>query len=162
MSARASAGGCRAAAVLPIAVALAGCASSVVVTPMATGQVAVQAFELRGPDAQQLRQEAGRLCMGRGEVLRDSAQQRYTPTPEGRVGRWWQAAVDAVTPSDRHAQLVVVCQAQPARELVAASPPAALPVDESPGLFSSLWRRVTGKRGAAAPAAVDAAVPYGF
>jgi hypothetical protein len=94
---------------------LMGCASTVTVQPLATGQVQVQAFELRGSDAQTLRQEAARLCAGPGEVLRESAASRQPPPPDGRLARWTRWLGDAVVPPERHAQLVVRCAPQPDR-----------------------------------------------
>ncbi|OYV02457.1 MAG: hypothetical protein CFE45_00215 [Burkholderiales bacterium PBB5] len=100
---------------------LLGCASPVTVMPLATGQVQVQAFELRGTDSQTLRQEAARLCAGAGDVLRESAASRQPPPPDGRVALWGRWLGDAVMPSERHAQLVVRCAPQPDRRHLSAA-----------------------------------------
>jgi len=125
---------------------LMGCASPVTVQPLATGQVQVQAFELRGTDSQTLRQEAARLCAGAGEVLRESAASHQPPPPEGRVARWGRWLGEAVIPPERHAQLVVRCAPQAERNRLSAA--GALPGGAAAATGAS--------------ATSDRNVPYGY
>lgn len=129
-----------------LALLVAGCAAPLRVTPLATGQVAVRAYELRGDDPERLRAEALRLCGGTSAtVLRESYASRELPVPDG-AGRMLRAATAvqaALDPPRREAQLEVRCPTDPQRaELIARYTPAPV-AEASRGFWSSLafWRR---------------------
>jgi hypothetical protein len=152
---------------------LQGCAGNVQVTPLATGQVAVQAFELRGREPAVLRAEAARLCQGKGAVLRESAMLQQLQASDGRIGHWLNQASDWMLLPTRESQLMVRCEPQPERERLAPPMPAGadlLPAAPYPG------QRAGGRGGyspqssgksspnasATASAGADSAVPYGY
>ena len=148
-----------AAAVLGCAL-LGGCAGTVQVTPLATGQVAVAAYELRGRDPAVLLAEAGRLCHGAGVVVRQSGMSRQLLGSDGLVGHWLNQASELVLLPTREAQLMVRCEPQPDSERLLPAPSMSAPTPAS--TYAS--QRSTG-RGASTrtgPAKADSAVPYGY
>ena len=157
---------------LLLALWLTGCASSVQVTPLATGQVKVQAYELRGADPASLRSEAARLCGGTGAVLRESESARQSVAGDGRWQHWWSAASNWVTQAPREAQLMVRCDEQALRERVASTAPAANPVPGPSGALAAGTPAASPARSAVSswldwlvrrkPPPVDSAVPYGY
>ena len=159
----------------------AGCASPVKVVPLATGQPATQAFELRGSDPNRLRAEAARLCDGTGDVLRDSHQGAEPDQPNGRLARWMRQAGDFFSTADREAELVVRCSARPDRDrLTAWLPPpsaAASPATGPEMAGATVSKSKTAQAATASSAgrgrgpsvsrskntkAIDADVPYGY
>lgn len=105
-----------------LAAGLAGCSSTLDVRSLATERANVAAFELTGPDLAALRREAGLLCPQGGEILRQSAREQRLEVMEGRLDRWVQLSSSWITPPERKAQLVVLCQPVPDRHLLASAP----------------------------------------
>jgi hypothetical protein len=105
-----------------LAAGLAGCSSTLDVRSLATERADVAAFELTGPDLAALRREASLLCPQGGEILRQSAREQRLEVVAGRLDRWVQLSSSWITPPERTAQLVVLCQAVPERHLLASAP----------------------------------------
>jgi hypothetical protein len=106
-------------------VLMAGCASTMDVRPLATDRADQSAFELTGSDLDALRREAGQLCPQGGEVLRQAAREQRLEAVDSRLERWLHFSSQAMKPSERHAQLVVLCHPVPDRHLLAAAAAAA-------------------------------------
>lgn len=118
-------------AALPLLLlAMAGCASTMDVRPLATERVDVSAYELTGSDLAALRREASQLCPQGGEILRQSARDQRLESIDSRMARWAHLSTNWVMPSEQHAQLVVLCNAAPGRQLLAAAV-AARPASDS-------------------------------
>lgn len=130
--------------------ALAGCASLLEVRPLATARADQSAYELSGSDLSALRREAGQLCPTGAEVLRQTAREQRPQAADSRMERWMTVSSAWITPPERQAQLVVLCNPVVNRHLLAIA--EAVPVDAAasvPGLSAGLG----------APAAL--AVPIG-
>ncbi len=114
---------------LPVALlawaSLQGCASLVEVRSLATGRVAVSAYELRGNELAPLQREARRLCPQGGEILRQSGRDLVPEHDEGRVRRWLNNTSEWFDPPTRNAQLVVVCKVAPDDAVLASSAAAS-------------------------------------
>ncbi|MBC7727633.1 MAG: hypothetical protein H7242_08450 [Microbacteriaceae bacterium] len=104
-----------------LATGLAGCSSTLDVRSLATERADVAAFELAGRDLAALRREASLLCPQGGEILRQSAREQRLEVMEGRLDQWVQLSSSWITPPERKAQLVVLCQAVPEWHLLASA-----------------------------------------
>lgn len=165
-----------AAVVMVVLCSITGCAATLKVVPLATADVAVAAYELRGDDVARLRDEAARLCGGEADVLRESYAAQSRPAPDsGRISAWLHTASQWVDPPNRQAQLMVRCAGNPERTRLSAgehrtADAAHLPVATETardgwGLWSGLsraWALVFGARSTKTGRAVDAEVPYGY
>lgn len=90
--------------------ALTGCASTVRVQSLATGQADVQAYQLFGTRLDDLRGQLARLCPRGAEVLRVAdAHQQTVAASDGRVARWVAALTEQATPQNSRAQMLVLC-----------------------------------------------------
>lgn len=107
--------------------ALAGCASLLEVRPLATARADQSAYELSGSDLAALRREAGQLCPAGAEVLRQTAREQRPQAADSRLERWMTASSAWITPPERQAQLVVLCNPVVNRHLLTVA--AAVPVD---------------------------------
>lgn len=112
-------------ALLAALLGLAGCASTLDVRPLATERVDLSAYELSGRDLAALHREAGQLCPQGGEILRQSARDQRLEAVDSRMERWVHFSSTWITPTERSAQLVVLCHAVPRRQLLAAAGTAA-------------------------------------
>lgn len=109
-----------------------GCSTGLEVRHLATGRVDTEAFELRGPDLDQLRREALRRCPQGAEVLRQAErdQRAASAGADGRIERWMTRAAAWVDPPQREAQLLLVCKTSAKAEWLlpaAAADPASRP-----------------------------------
>ena len=100
---------CLRTAPLGLLLALTGCAAALDVRPLATERADQPAFELTGRDLAALRREAGLLCPKGGEILRQSAREQRLEAVDSRLARWAHYSSQWITPSERHAQMVVLC-----------------------------------------------------
>jgi hypothetical protein len=119
--------------------ALAGCASLLEVRPLATARADQSAYELSGSDLAALRHEAGQLCPAGGEVLRQAAREQRPQAADSRMERWMTVPSAWISPPERQAQLVVLCNPVVNRHLLTVA--AAVPVDGAasvPGLAAAL------------------------
>lgn len=129
----------------------AGCASTLDVRTLATERADVSAYELTGRDLDALRRDARQLCPQGGEILRQSARDQRVEAVDSRMERWVHFSSTWITPTERHAQLVVLCHPVTGRHLLAAAP-AVLPAVAAPAALPS-------PAPATVPAAVSAAGP---
>lgn len=109
--------------------ALAGCASTLDVRPLATARADQSAFELTGRDLAALRREASLLCPKGGEILRQSAREHRLEAVDSRLERWGHFSSLWITPSERQAQMVVLCHPVADSHLLTAAttlPPLAM------------------------------------
>lgn len=121
------------------AAASAGCSTGLEVRQLATGRVDTEAFELRGPDLDQLRREALRRCPMGAEVLRQAARdQRPAITgEEGRIERWTSRLAAWVDPPQREAQLLVACKVNAQLQMLMPAPMADPDARTAPVLLPS-------------------------
>ena len=137
-----------------LAAGLAGCSSTLDVRSLATERADVAAFELTGPDLAALRREASLLCRQGGEILRQSAREQRLEVMEGRLDRWVQLSSSWITPPERKAQLVVLCQPVPDRHLLASAA-----AGQALAAVSAAGTAGTASASATAPAPVESGAP---
>lgn len=119
--------------------ALTGCASLLEVRPLATARADQSAYELSGSDVAALRREAGQLCPTGAEVLRQTVREQRPQAADSRMERWMTASSAWITPPERQAQWVILCNPVVNRHLLTVA--AAVPVDAAasmPGLAAGL------------------------
>ena len=143
--------------------ALAGCASTVDVSTLATARADQSAFELTGRDLAALRREAGLLCPKGGEILRQTARDQRLEAADSRLERWVHGSSLWLTPPVRQAQMVVLCHPVADRHLLAAAAirsTTAVPMDgpaSAPGAPSAAVNVVPGAIPSVAPSAAPTA-----